>query len=64
LSEFLKSEVDAEIDPLSFWKEKSGRFSNLSGIALEYLAVHPQSDFFLAVAFLAKAKKQTCHQFY
>ena len=34
-----KGEFDAEIDPLSFWKEKSGRFSNLSGIALQYLAM-------------------------
>ncbi|KAK4028797.1 hypothetical protein OUZ56_021815 [Daphnia magna] len=34
-----KGEFDAEIDPFSFWKEKSGRFSNLSGIALQYLAM-------------------------
>lgn len=34
-----KGEFDAEIDPFSFWNEKSGRFSNVSGIALQYLAM-------------------------
>jgi hypothetical protein len=29
-----KGKFDAEIDPFSFLKEKSGRFSNLFGIAL------------------------------
>jgi hypothetical protein len=34
-----KGEFDAEIYPFSFWKEKSGRFLNLSGRALQYLAM-------------------------
>jgi hypothetical protein len=34
-----KGEFDAKIDPFSFWNEKSGKFSNLSGIALQYLVM-------------------------
>jgi len=53
---------------LFFWKEKLGRFSNLSWIELHIWPckqrLHPQSDFFLAVGFLAKAKTKTCHQFF
>jgi hypothetical protein len=63
-----KGEFDAEIYPFSFWKEKSGRFLNLSGTALQYLAMPTTSAsaerLFFAVGFLAKAKKQTCHKFF
>ncbi|KAI9560463.1 hypothetical protein GHT06_014484 [Daphnia sinensis] len=34
-----KGDFHAEADPLVFWREKSGRFPNLSPIALQYLAM-------------------------
>ena len=34
-----KGEFDAEIDPFLSGKKKIGRFSNLSGIALQYLTI-------------------------
>ena len=63
-----KKEFHAKIDPFLWGRKSQGDFP----ICLEQHCniwpcqqrLHPQSDFFLAVVFLAKAKKPTCHQFY